>query len=51
MDSRTYKSPFKYRVGYYEVDLISFEIRKVSYTFKEIDKCSKRQLLRRWLGG
>jgi len=50
MGNRTHKSPFKYRVGYYEVDLISFKIRKVSYTFKDIDKCSRQRLLKRWLG-
>jgi len=49
MDNRTYKTPLRYRIGHYEIDLVTFEICKVSYTFKNLDQQSKKRLLKKWL--
>jgi len=51
MDSHTCKSPLKYQIGYYEVDLVTFEVYKVSYTFKNLNQQSKKRILKKWLTG
>ena len=49
MGNRTLKTPLKYNISYYEVDLVTFEINKVAHAFKDLDKESKDKMLKRWL--
>jgi len=38
-----------YTIGYYKVNLVTFEIQRVTYTFKKLDKESKKRMLDIWL--
>ena len=50
MDNRTYKSPLKFNIGGYEIDLVTFDLKRITYTFKELDNENKLRLLNKWLG-
>ena len=50
MDNHTSITPLKYKVGFYEVDLKTFEIQKHTHVFNKLDPDSKQYILKQWLG-